>query len=199
MIYKILNNTFYYGEFEYPAGSGKWYKGNHESMISKELFMKVQKQLKVPAKPKWGAKEFPYKRFLKCYSCGANVVGEEKFKTRKDGSKNRFVYYHCSRQVNHDCKEPFVRDTAITSELIKFCDELITDVTILEPGLKDAIDKYTKMMKSTYKSTKVDMAAGYVKYVLNEGSQFEKIRLIRNLDIKLALHDKKLVKVDETA
>lgn len=199
MIYKILNNTFYYGEFEYPAGSGKWYKGNHEPMINKELFMQVQKQLKVPAKPKWGAKEFPYKRFLKCYSCGANVVGEEKFKTRKDGSKNRFVYYHCSRQVDHNCKEPFVRDTAITSELIKFCDELITDITILEPGLKDAIDKYTKMMKSTYKSTKVDMVAGYVKYVLNEGSQFEKTRLIRNLDIKLALHNRKLVKVDENA
>jgi hypothetical protein len=36
MIYKILNNTFYYGVFEYPAGSGKWYKGNHEPMISKE-------------------------------------------------------------------------------------------------------------------------------------------------------------------
>jgi hypothetical protein len=110
-------------------------------------------------------------------------------------AKNRFVYYHCSRQVDHDCKEPFVRDKAITSELIKFCDELITDVTILEPGLKDAIDKYTKMMKSTYKATKVDMVAGYVKYVLNEGSQFEKTRLIRNLDIKLALHDKKLVKI----
>ena len=198
-IYKILGNTFYYGDFEYPAGSGQWYKGKHEPLITKEIFLKVQAQLRVPTKPKWGAKEFPYKRFLKCYSCGANVVGEEKFKTRKDGSKNRFVYYHCSRQVDHNCKEPFVRDTAITSELIKFCDELITDITILEPGLKDAIDKYTKMMKSTYKSTKVDMVAGYVKYVLNEGSQFEKTRLIRNLDIKLALHNRKLVKVDENA
>jgi hypothetical protein len=122
------------------------------------------------------------------------VVGEEKFKTRKDGSKNRFVYYHCSRQVDHECKEPFVRDKAITSELIKFCDELITDITILEPGLKDAIDKYTRMMKSTYKSTEINMVAGYVKYVLNEGSQFEKTRLIRNLDIKLALHDRELVR-----
>lgn len=122
------------------------------------------------------------------------MVGEEKFKTRKDNSQNRFVYYHCSRQVDHDCKEPFVRDTVITSELIKLCDNLITDITILEPGLKDAIDKYTKMMKSTYKSTKVDMVAGYVKYVLNEGTQFEKTRLIRNLDIKLALNDRKLVR-----
>ena len=26
-IYRILNNPFYYGEFEYPENSGHWYKG----------------------------------------------------------------------------------------------------------------------------------------------------------------------------
>lgn len=97
--------------------------------------------------------------------------------------------------MDRDHKESFVRDAAITAELIKFCDELIKDITILEPGLKYAIDKYSRMRKSTYKATKVYMVAGYVKYVLIEGSKFEKTRLIRNLDIKLALHDRRIVKI----
>ena len=45
MIYKMLNSSFYYGEFEYPKNSGKWYKGNHEALITKELFEQVQKAI----------------------------------------------------------------------------------------------------------------------------------------------------------
>lgn len=194
MIYKMLNSTFYYGEFEYPKSSGKWYEGNHPPLITKELFMKVQKQLKVPVKTKWGTKVFPYKRFLKCYSCGASVVGEEKIRHYKTGTR-KFVYYHCSRQVNHDCIEPFVREEVIVLELVGMCDELITDTAELEPGLRNALDKFALMMKATHKGYgKKNMIAGYVKYVLQEGTEFEKTRLVRNLKIKLALHDKKLVR-----
>src|SRR5579872_5660046 len=41
-IYLLLRNPFYYGEFEYPIGSGQWYKGAHQPIITKELFDKVQ-------------------------------------------------------------------------------------------------------------------------------------------------------------
>lgn len=194
MIYKMLNSSFYYGEFEYPKKSGKWYKGNHEALITKELFEQVEKALVVPIKSKWGSKEFPYKRFLKCYSCGASIVGEEKIRNYKNGNHKKFVYYHCSRQVKHDCSEPFVRVEVIEQELIKICDELITDLTELEPGLRGAIDKFTLMMKATHKGYgKKNLIAGYVKYVLQEGSEFEKTRLVRNLRLKLALHDKSII------
>ncbi|MBP6989319.1 recombinase family protein [Candidatus Shapirobacteria bacterium] len=46
-VYKTLKNTYYYGEFEF---GGVTYKGNHEPLITKELFEKVQKQLYVPEK-----------------------------------------------------------------------------------------------------------------------------------------------------
>ena len=51
-IYLILNNHFYYGEFQYPEGEGAWYKGMHEPIITKELFQLTQKQLEVPRKSK---------------------------------------------------------------------------------------------------------------------------------------------------
>lgn len=195
MIYKMLGNPFYYGEFEYPKASGKWYKGNHEPLISKELFVKVQEQLKVPIKPKWGAKEFPFKRFLKCYSCDSNIVGEEKFKNYKNGIVKKYTYYHCSRQVRYDCTEPYVREEAIIQELLCMCDDLITDKVELEPGLRNALDKFALMMKATHKSnSKKNIASAYIQYVLQDGSEFEKCRLVRNLKIKLTLHDRKLLK-----
>ena len=195
MIYKILGNTFYYGEFEYPKASGNWYKGNHSPIITKDLFLKVQEQLKVPIKSKWGAKEFPYKQFMRCYSCGSTIVGEEKIKSRADGSKNRFVYYHCSRQVKLDCKEPYAREQDIVDELSLMCDELITDLDDIEPGLREAISKFTRMMKITHDThSSEEMVGGYVKYVLCDGTLFEKTRLVRNLSVELALRDRKLVR-----
>src|SRR3989344_7712581 len=41
MVYRALNNHFYYGTFEYPEGSGNWYKGAHDPLITKELFDRV--------------------------------------------------------------------------------------------------------------------------------------------------------------
>lgn len=41
-VYILLRSSFYYGQFEYPRGSGIWYQGAHEPLISKELFDKVQ-------------------------------------------------------------------------------------------------------------------------------------------------------------
>lgn len=197
MVYKILKNSYYYGEFEYPKGSGNWYKGNHEPLVTKELFDKVQEALVVPIKPKWGSKEFPYKQFLKCYSCGSSIVGEEKFRKLKSGGKRRHVYYHCSRQIDYTCKEPFVYESTIVDELTRLSATLITDHTKLEPGLVSAIQKYEKIASITNpRMGKDEVNSSYIKYVLHEGTLFEKTRLIRNLDAKLALHDRKLIRVE---
>jgi site-specific DNA recombinase len=175
MIYKILKNPYYYGKFEFPKKSGQWYKGSHEPLIAKNLYDKVQKQLTVPLKPKWGAKEFPYKNFLTCYSCGSSIVGEEKIKTRKDGSQKKFVYYHCSRQVEYTCTEPYAREEDIVEGLSVLCNELITDTSKLEPGLKIAMDKFMRMIRSTGGDTTTARGA-YIRYVLREGTSFEKTR-----------------------
>jgi hypothetical protein len=34
-VYVILQNTFYYGVFEYPQKSGNWYNGKHDPLISR--------------------------------------------------------------------------------------------------------------------------------------------------------------------
>lgn len=79
----MLKNPFYYGEFEYPIGSGLLYKGNHQPLTTKKIFDKVQKQLVVHKKSKWGSKNFAFKGLFICASCGASVVGEDKLRHRK--------------------------------------------------------------------------------------------------------------------
>ena len=49
-----------------------------------------------------------------------------------------------------------------------------------------------KVTHETYSAA--EMIGGYIKYVLRDGTLFEKTRLVRNLDVKLALHDRKLIK-----
>lgn len=196
MIYKILKNTFYYGEFEYPSGSGNWYQGKHDPLITKDLYDKVQEQLKVPAKTKWGSKEFPYKQFMKCYSCGSSIVGEKKNRTYKNGNKQTFTYYHCSRQVDYSCKEPYAREEAISKQLIAMCNELVKSLGDLDPTLQRAIDKFSRMMAVTYdEANQSKVIEGYVKYVLRNGTNYEKTRLIKNLNIELALKNRCMITV----
>lgn len=195
MIYRMLKSPFYYGEFEYPASSGNWYKGNHEPLITKELFDKVQTALEVPVKSKWGSKEFPFKQFIKCYSCGSSLVGEKKTKHLKDGTINTHTYYHCSRQVDLSCKEPYAREEGIVEQLSNMCYELIPSIKSVEPGLQKAIEKFARMANIvTKEGSERKLVGAYIQYALHRGTTFEKTRLVRNLDISLSLHNKMLIK-----
>jgi hypothetical protein len=74
------------------------------------------------------------------------------------------------------------------------CNELIRDKGILEPGMRNAIEKYRRMMVAAVPNYNDSEAlGGYVNYILNQGSIFEKTRLVRNLDVKLTLRDKRLI------
>lgn len=162
----------------------------YEPLIAKELFDRVQEQRILPQKAKWGSKDFPFKRFLTYYSCGSSIVGEEKFKKLKNGNRNRHVYYHCSRQVDYGCKEPYVKEEAIIQELLRLADKLAISKQDCEPGLLKAVDKYANMMQAADPKFKAGEAFyGYCRYVLQKGTEFEQTRLVRNLNMKLVLHN----------
>lgn len=197
-IYLMLKNPFYYRVFEYPKKSGIWYKASHEPLTTKKLFNEVQKQLVAPQKVKWGSKSFPFRRFLTCYTCGSSIVGEEKFKQRIDGGKNRHVYYHCSRMVDLSCKEPYLSETKLVEQLLAISDKLTVGGTSTDPGLTKAINKHRSILETIdpkKKYSKPAIMKSYCKYVLEKGSDFEKTQLVRNLDVKLAIHERKIVKI----
>lgn len=39
--YRTLYNSFYYGWFEWPKGSGNWYKGKHKPMITRDEYDRI--------------------------------------------------------------------------------------------------------------------------------------------------------------
>lgn len=91
-IYYMMRNPFYYGDFEYPKGSGNWIHGKHKPMITKQEFDKVQTLISKTFLPNNDTELkdlFPYKGPLLCGECGCSVTAERKKRITCD-CKHRF-------------------------------------------------------------------------------------------------------------
>ena len=197
-IYLLLRNTFYYGEFEYPVGSGSWYQGKHIPIITKELFDKVQININEHFIPKTESKEFAFVKLIKCGYCGSGMTAYEKFKKLKDGGVNRHVYYSCTKAKNVDCKNQPISEPDLIAELIELVDKIDLD----ELGVKDKIEqelaRFNKFRigvlghKKEARNSEIDIK-NYAKYLLAEGTIYEKRELLAFLKSKLTLKDKKII------
>jgi hypothetical protein len=120
MVYNILKNPFYYGEFEYPKGSGKIYQGKHDPIITKELFLAARTRIISPVKAIYGDKRFIYVGILKCGHCGHGITASEKIKTFRTGKTIRYVYYHCTNQSGiNNCRAKYLREDRLTEQLME--------------------------------------------------------------------------------
>jgi DNA invertase Pin-like site-specific DNA recombinase len=193
MVYQMLKNSFYYGEFEYPIGGGNWYKGKHTPLITKAIFDKIQKQLEVPRKAKWNSKGFAFKELMKCANCKASVVGEEKYRKQVSGEVRRHVYYHCSRSVDYSCKEKYINEEEVVKQLIKMIDSIDEKKLNITEKIEGAIMEYRKVGLGILRQENIEIQdqtlgiKGYSKYVLREGSNHEKADFMFGLHLPLIL------------
>jgi len=202
MVYRMLKNTFYYGEFEYPVGSGKWYKGSHDPIISRDLFKEVQKKISLynqhMTKVKWGSKTFDFKEIFNCAYCGASVIGEEKYKLLKSGKKNRHVYYHCSKKVDPNCPEPYVNEIDLIEKLFGFI-ELVErrkhTLIVIPKETKTKMQKYNAfkdqvlLQQNITSETSSLKFSEYFKQVILNGSDEEKQEVLKCIQQTLYLHN----------
>ena len=197
-IYLILRNSFYTGQFEFPVGSGQWYIGKHTPIIDKELFDKVQNALNENYIPKTESKEFAFTKLIKCGYCGAGITADEKFKKLKDGGTNRHVYYFCTRKSKDECKNPYINEADLITELIGLMDKVDLDEIGIKARIEDEIKRFNKFRSGVlgYKQDKaspeVDVR-NYTKYLLREGTLIEKRELLGFLKSKLVLRNKKII------
>jgi site-specific DNA recombinase len=92
-LYYIFHNPFYYGWFEYPRASGKWYEGKHEPMVTKTEFDRVQAILGRNGNPRASKHAtFSYTGVIRCGACNGMVTAEEKRNVRCTGCRLKFVY-----------------------------------------------------------------------------------------------------------
>lgn len=195
-IYRIFENPFYYGRYEFPRNTGNWYEGKHKPIITKELFDQAHVQLKRDQIVREN-KEFAFTKLFTCGLCGSGVSAEEKYKQRKDGGHTRYVYYGCTRARDRNCKNPYIREDELISELLKIIDQIDINEIGLKAKLEDEIKRFSRFERLFRGGTLVpegtteemDVRA-YMKYLLREGSVSEKRELLGNLRSRLVYADK---------
>lgn len=202
MIYRILKSPFYYGRFEYPENSGTWYTGAHEPLISKELYDKVQKKLRVPIKPKWGEKYFLFKDIFKCAYCGASVVCEEKFKVQDNGNKHKYIYYHCSKKLDSTCPEQYVTESILREELtnyVVFAEKKRLETINITPEIKKLMEGFRRVKNEVLNEQKIENISktlkfsDYFKYIMINGTKEEKEIVLSGLKTPLFIHNKSIL------
>ncbi|OGN03355.1 MAG: hypothetical protein A2651_02640 [Candidatus Yanofskybacteria bacterium RIFCSPHIGHO2_01_FULL_42_12] len=193
-IYTILQNTFYYGNFEYPRNSGNWYTGKHEPIISKELFDMAQEQVKSQF-VRSETKEFAFTRLMTCGLCGSGITADEKFKKQKNGNIHRHVYYGCTKVRDRNCKCGYINET----DLIEQFQLLIGKIDLNEIGvrekIKNEVERIKKFnnvclgIKSKTVVSSIDIR-NYAKYLLTEGTDVEKRELMSCFKSRIKLENK---------
>ena len=194
-IYRLLENTFYYGTFEYPRKSGNWYKGKHKAIITKELFDLVQGQVKNSQLVRKENIEFAFTKIMKCGLCGSGISASEKFKKLKNGDFNRHVYYGCTKAKDKNCKCGYINETDLIKQLQKLIDKLDFKKTPIENKIKAEIKRFKKFQSMiTGKCNKIEVndvdIKNYIKFILKEGEDKEKRELLNCLKGKINLKRK---------
>lgn len=163
-IYVVFTDPFYYGEFEYQ---GKWYKGKHEPMITKEEFDRVQRLLGNKGRHRPQTKSFDYTGLMRCGECQASITAEEKEQIicssckKKFASRNRdacphcnllieemknpkllyYVYYHCTKQKDPKCTQGSIEKAKLEEQI----DQLLSRIQISEKFKTWAIKQLNTM------------------------------------------------------
>jgi hypothetical protein len=197
-IYKILDNTFYYGEFEYPKGAGIWYQGKHEPIITKELYDEVQTQLKGNELKTRNDKEFAFTKLMTCGLCGSGISADEKYKKLKNGKFNTHIYYGCTKAKDKTCKCGYINEVDLIKQLQDLVDTIkLKENTVLKK-LKEEVTRFKKFQlalagKSTDITVSNNDTKKYFKFILQNGNITEKRTLLESLDSKVLLNQKKIL------
>ncbi len=199
-IYRILQNSFYYGPFEFPRDSGNWYQGRHEPIITKEVFDLTQEQLKRDRIVR-ESREFAFTKLITCGLCGSGVTAMEKYKKLKNGGFNKHIYYGCTRARDLNCKAGYAKEDDLINQLVKIVDKLTIDEIGLRKQFEEEIERYNQFQRTVLlMQGKPDEAKErenfdirtYAKYVLKNGKIDEKRELLAGLKNRLLYANKRL-------
>lgn len=197
----ILRNNFYAGIIEYPRGSGKWYNGKHDPIVTKELFKKVQEKLDSDkGSGTRQEREFAFTRLMKCGMCKSGMTAQEKYKNLADGTVAKYIYYGCTRFYDKDCKSTYLREDDLISQLL----EIVDRIDINQVGVKEKIEKeiqrYSDFRNNVLGMTEQEKIKqshldirGYMKYILEKGALSEKRDLMQSFKSRLIVINKRVI------
>lgn len=194
--YLLIKNSFYYGYFEYPMGSGQWYKGAHTPLITKELFDLVQKNILDSKDTSPKNKEFAFTKLITCGHCNSGITAEEKFKNLVNGGRSRHVYYKCTRVRNQECVNR-ISETDLISKLKDIIDTIDLNKLALKEKIQKEVIRFkrfqTRLLQNESKITlkEIDIR-DYVKFILEEGETEEKRDILNCIKGRITLSENEL-------
>ena len=117
-IYNLFSRTFYYGEYEYPVGSGLWYTGSHEPLMTRDEYDRLQFLLGRKGNPRPNSKhDIAYRGPMSCAECGAKITAEDKYKKLAGGGVAHYTYYHCTKKKNPDCSQVAIEEKELEKQI----------------------------------------------------------------------------------
>jgi len=110
----LLQNPIYCGDFQWL---GQAYEGQHQPLISRDLFQRVQQVFDAANHPRHTKRQYAFAGLLTCGRCGCAYTAEIK--------KCRYIYYHCTGHRGA-CGNTYVRE----EDLARALGELVKQVRI---------------------------------------------------------------------
>jgi len=108
-IIRVLHDPFYYGEFEYPKGSGSWYQGTHEPIITKKLYQRTQVVLE-GNKDQFVTTSFQkVLRKCRCKKCGGKFITDNHQVTCENKCtkiKEMLTWNRIYKAIDDQCEDP---------------------------------------------------------------------------------------------
>ena len=123
-IYNLFTRPFYYGTFEYPVGSGNWYKGAHEPMITEAEYDRIQMTLGREGKPRPKTHQFAFTGMMRCGECGLMITAEEKTKHQQNGNTHHYVYYRCTKKKELMCTQRYIEEKKLNKQILAETEKL---------------------------------------------------------------------------
>ncbi|MCL5772682.1 MAG: recombinase family protein [Actinobacteria bacterium] len=125
-VFTILRNPIYAGKIKYD---GKLLKGNHEQIISEDLFNIVQDIHKKRIKKTRLSKNFLLSGLIKCKECNSYMTPSNTNKKQK-GKLKRYRYYRCTSTLKKDwdfCSTKQVNATRLENYIFQNLERLSQD------------------------------------------------------------------------
>jgi site-specific DNA recombinase len=115
----ILNNPFYIGLMRINT-TGELFPGQHQPLVNKALFERVQRILQGKTVDRVTRHDFTFRRLMRCATCGYSLIGE-----RQKGH----VYYRCHTAA---CPTTMIREESVEEVLTASFSELELDPSELD-------------------------------------------------------------------
>lgn len=171
-------------------------------MITEEQYWQIQAILGRKGRPcpSKHLESFPYKRFITCGSCGGPVTAEHKYQLICPSCKLKFaytnrtscpkcgikiaemenptylhyIYYHCLKRKNPECKEKSLQETIINNQIADYFENHLE----ISPALKDWCLKHFNEIIQKEKENELDRRVAWENEKNEKGKEyFELVRM----------------------